>query len=134
MRVRWTAENSGQVKTDSEIDGIQREADRARVADGEIEDVERAGLESKRKTMVMRDVGGASGFRRCLKDAASVGSARCAACRTGLLRQESAEYLLLAGWLDCVSGGAECQQWQDSDAGAAVKMPSKRNSQRDFGT
>src|SRR2546425_3139929 len=65
--VRRTAEESSQVETDSKIHRVEREGDGTCVADGQIDNVEGAGLKTDRETVVARDVGRASGFRRGLE-------------------------------------------------------------------
>src|SRR5438552_177159 len=99
--VRRTAQESGQVDSDAEIDRVEREADGMRIPHSKIHKMEGARAESHREAMVARDVRGASGFRRYLKHAAGMrrpGIAGAgAAC---LVIQESAENLLLPRRLD----------------------------------
>src|SRR5258708_20624547 len=127
--VRRTAKESGQVETDSEIDRVERKADGTGVADRQIDDVKGTGIKPEREPVVARDVGGANRFGRSLKDAAA-GPTR--AGRAYLAIQELAENFLLSRGLDGVRGGAEVHQRQDSDAGAAVKVPCQ--AQRGIGS
>src|SRR2546425_398208 len=92
--VRRIAEESGQVETDSKIHRVERKADGTRVADGQIDNVEGAGLKPERETIVARDVGGANRFGRSLEHAAA-GSTSRPARRARLAIQELAEHLLL---------------------------------------
>src|SRR5262249_39811189 len=111
----------GQVEPNAKRDRIEREADASGVAHVEGHILEHAQTQASSEAVIARQVGGAEGFARCLKDAPAGG--RCGG------RLNAAEDALRAPGLNVIGGRGEGEQFEDADVHATLEM--RHGPQRD---